>query len=194
MTDLNAIYLSAAVVLAAALIIYRLTRGQDAMEAKPAPGSDFARFGGEVRLRDLYRLAVMLEEEGIALYLKLAQLAEDDATRKLCMRLADDEEEHRQLFRERLERWRSLHPNRVTWPAFLEQVKLEGLFDNPPGPKAEEKAMAAFAIRQERRTVEFYRMFEQAFPDAWRRDKLRDLVDQEMSHEQKLREAYPDIA
>ncbi len=193
MTDMDAIYISTAVVLAAGLIAYRLARRGDDMEEKPSPGSDFSRFG-DIRLRDLYRLAVMLEEEGIALYLKLAQLAEDDATRKLCMRLADDEEEHRQLFRERLERWRSLHPNRVTWPAFLEQVKLEGLFDNPPGPKAEEKAMAAFAIRQERRTVEFYRMFEQAFPDAWRRDKLRDLVDQEMSHEQKLREAYPDIA
>lgn len=193
MTDLNALYFSAAVVLAAALIIYRLTRGQDAMEEKPAPGSDFSRFGGDIRLRDLYRLAVMLEEEGVALYLKLAQLAENDATRKLCMKLSEDEEEHRQLFRDRLDRWRTLNPNKVTWPLLLEQVKLEGLFDNPPGPKAEEKAMAAFAIRQERHTVEFYRMFEKSFPDAWRREKLQDLVDQELSHEQKLREAYPDV-
>jgi len=193
MPDQQTLLLSAAVILAAGLAAYHFLRGPDELEESPRPGSDFEKFGVEIRLRDLFRLAVLLEEEGMALYLKLADMAMSPDTRKLCAKLAEDEVEHKQLFLDRLGRWRSLHPNRVTWPLFLEKVKAEGLYDNPPGGTATEKEMAAFAILQERRTVEFYRMFENSFPDAWRREKLKDLVEQERSHEQKLREAYPDI-
>ncbi|MCM2266848.1 MAG: ferritin family protein [Elusimicrobiales bacterium] len=193
MTDTMTTYLlAAAVVLAAALIARRFLRKPVHLDDQPEPGSHLGRFGEGIRLRDLYRLAVLLEEEGVALYLKLAELAQDPAARSLCVKLADEETEHRQLFMDRLGRWRSLNPNRITWPAFLEQVKLEGLFADPPGNAATELEIAAFAIKQERRTVEFYRMFEKGFPEAWRREQLHDLVEQEMSHERRLREAYPE--
>jgi rubrerythrin len=193
MPDQQTLLLSAALILAAALAAYHFLREPDALEESPRPGSAMEKFGPDVRLRDLFRLAVLLEEEGMALYLKLAEQSLNPETRRLCARLADDEAEHKQLFQDRLSRWRSLYPNRLTWPTFLERVKQEGLYGNPPDGKANEQEMAAYAIRQEKNTVEFYRMFENSFPDAWRREKLKDLVEQERSHEQKLREAYPDI-
>lgn len=186
-------YIATAASLAVIFIAYRAIRGPKDMMAAPRPDSDFGKFGTGIRLRDLYRMAVMMEDEGIALYLRLAETAQDLNTRKLCVKLADEETLHKQLFSDRLARWRDLPPNRVTWPKFLEQVKLEGLFANPPGGAATEKELAAFAIAQERHSVQFYGMFEKGFPDAWRREKLKDLVEQERSHEAKLREAYPDI-
>lgn len=193
MPDQQTLLLSAAVILAAGLAAYHFLRQPDELDESPRPGSAMEKFGPDVRLRDLYRLAVLMEEEGMALYLKLAAQAVNPETRRLCAKLADDEAEHKQLFQDRLYRWRSLYPNRITWPEFLEKVKQEGIYGNPPDGKATEEEMAAYAILQERRTVEFYRMFENSFPDAWRREKLRDLVEQEMSHEQKLRAVYPSI-
>lgn len=192
MTDIT-FYLSTAASLAAILIAYRAIRGPRALMSRPKPDSDFGKFGTGIRLRDLYRMAVMLEDEGIALYLRLAETAQDLNTRKLCVKLADEETLHKQLFSDRLARWRNLPPNRVTWPEFLKQVKLEGLFADPPGAKATEKELAAFAIAQERHSAEFYGMFEKGFPDAWHRENLKDLVEQEKAHEAKLRGAYPDI-
>ena len=193
MPDQQTLLLSAAVILAAGLAAYHFLHDPDELDESPRPGSAMEKFGPDVRLRDLYRLAVLLEEEGMALYLKLAAQAMSPETRNLCAKLADDEAEHKQLFQDRLYRWRTLNPNRLTWPAFLEKVKQEGLYGNPPDGKASEQEMAAYAILQEKNTVEFYCMFENSFPDAWRREKLKDLVEQERSHERKLREAYPEI-
>lgn len=193
MPDQQTLLLSAAVILAAGLAAYHFLRQPEEMEESPRPGSAMEKFGPDVRLRDLYRLAVLMEEEGMALYLKLTEQAVNPETRRLCAKLADEEAEHKQLFQDKLHRWRSLSPNRLTWPAFLERVKHEGLYGAPPDGKAAEEEMAAYAILQEKKTVEFYRMFENSFPDAWRREKLKDLVEQERSHERKLREAYPNI-
>jgi rubrerythrin len=183
---------SSFVVLAAALVAYRFLYRPVSLDGRPVPGSALARYG-DIHLRDLYRLAVLLEEEGIALYLKLAELAQDPAARELCAQLAKEEGRHRRAFEAKLKDWRQLPPNRITWPEFLEKVKLEGLFANPPGHGAAETEVAAFAIGQERRTVQFYRMFESSFPEAWRRDMLRELVEEEMSHEARLRRTYPEI-
>lgn len=182
-----------AVAAAAAFIAWRLMRGYADPEERPADNSVFRKFGAHVRLRDLYRFAVMMEEEGTAFYLKMAELALDPAARKLCVSLADEETQHRAYFQDRLDRWRELPPNRMEWPVFLENVRKEGLFAAAPAGNATEDEMAAFAIRQERRTADFYRMFETAFPDAWKKEKLMDLVRQELAHEQKLRAAYPHL-
>lgn len=191
MIEHAAFYYSAAAALAAGLA-YRLLRARGGQES-PAADSRIAKFGEHIKLRDLFRLAVMMEEEGTAFYLKMAERVQNPGARKLCIQLAEEETEHRRLFQDRLNRWRSLAPNRLTWPAFLEKVRQEGLFNDQPGDGAAEDEMAAFAIAQERKTADFYRLFEAAFPDAWKREKLKSLVEQELDHEAKLRAAYPHL-
>ncbi len=179
---------------AAALVAAaRLLRRPAEADAPAAGGKVREKFGPNVRLRDLYRLAVQIEEDGTAFYLKLAERAKDPAARKLCADLADAEAGHRDLFRSKLERWRELPPNRAEWPGLVAKARAEGFFAEAPGDGASEDEMAAYAIAQERLSADFYGMFEEAFPDAWKREKLRDLADQELEHERRLRAAYPHL-
>jgi len=192
MTGHAIFYLAAAV--AAAFLIYAARVLRSAwLQARPSRGSRFAKFGEDIRLRDLFRLAVLVEEEGNAFYLRLADKVREPETKKLCLALAAEETGHRQLIQDQLDRWAPLGPHLVEWPVFLEKVKQEGLFGNPPGENAPEEEMAAFAIRQEIKTAEFYQLFETAFPEAWKRAHLHHLVLEERKHEARLRAAYPHV-
>jgi rubrerythrin len=162
-------------------------------EHTPREGTPLSEVGPSARLRDFYRLAVMLEEEGVALYGRLSAQTKDPAVQKLCATLAAEEATHRQRFRSQLDRWNTLPPNPAEWPALLERAKASGIFTDPPGGDATEHEVARFAIRSEVKSAEFYRHFEKAFPDAWRRGKIADLVVEELSHERRLRAVYPGL-
>ena len=190
MNDPILIY-SAAAIAAAFLVYFGMTARRAWLHAKPRRGSAMTRFGENIRLRDLFRLAVLLEEEGRAFYLKLAERAAAPAVKELCLELAGEEVKHRDRLQAQLDGWRPLAVHAAHWPAFLEKVKQEGFFGNPPGEGASEKEMAAYAIGQEMKTAEFYQLFETAFPDAWKRVEIHDLVVQERVHEARLRAAYP---
>lgn len=185
-------YAALAAAAAAALAYYLRKRGA-AQDALAAPGSAFAKYGDKVRLRDLYRLAVMLEEKGEELYLKLAAKTSSQDIKKLCAWLAGQEVLHRQFAQDRLDRWRPLPPHLTEWPAFLSKVDQENFFGNPPGDDASEEQLAAFAIRQEIKSAEFYAKFEGSFPEAWKRERMQRLVEEERRHEKALREAYPQV-
>ncbi|OGR67551.1 MAG: hypothetical protein A2081_06515 [Elusimicrobia bacterium GWC2_61_19] len=193
MPELHPVYYFAAAALAAGLLAYRLLRRPGQPDEKAKQGSGLSEFGTDIRLRDLFRLAVLMEEQGKKFYIKMAVTAKDTETRKLCALLAEEEAAHGQLFQGHLDRWRPIGLNMRTWPAFLEKVKQEGFFADPPPADASEDEMAAYAIRQEIKTAEFYALFEQAFPEAWKKDHLRRLVEQEKRHERLLRAAYPRI-
>lgn len=184
------IYLAAAVGLCL-LSYFFLRRARLAAEA--AKGSRLREFGENIRLRDIFRLAVMMEEEGRLFYLRMVVRVRDPKTKELCASLAGDEAMHKQLFQDMLGHWNPLNPNPLTWPAFLERVKQEGFFGNPPGENASEDQLAAYAIKQEIKSAEFYQMFEDAFPIDWKRERLHRLVVEEQGHAAKLRAAYPHL-
>lgn len=162
--------------------------------SRPRRGSAVTRFGEGIRLRDLYRAAVLIEEEGNAFYLKMAEKASSPETRELCLALAQEELAHRAFVQEQLDAWRPLAPHAVQWPAFLEKLKAEGFFSDAPGAGASEAEMAGYAIRQEVRSAEFYRLFEKSFPAAWKKAHMHTLVEEELRHEARLRSAYPGAA
>lgn len=191
--DTDFIIVIAACGAALGLLTYLFLRRGNGGAAAPAPGSAFAKYGMNVHLRDLFRLAVMLEEEGMAFYAKMEGRVSDPETKKLCLWLAGEEEKHRRFAQEHLDKWRPLGRHLTEWPVFLEKVKQEGFFTEPPADSAPEEELAAYAMRQERKAAEFYRGFESSFPEAWRRARLERLVQEELSHEAKLRAAYPDV-
>lgn len=161
---------------------------------RPRRGSAVTRFGENIRLRDLYRAAVLIEEEGNAFYLKMAAKASLPETRDLCLALAAEEVGHRAFVQTQLDAWRTLPPHAAQWLAFVEKLKAEGFFAGAPGDGASEKELAAYAIRQEAKSAEFYRLFEKAFPDAWKKVHIHRLVEEELRHEARLRSAYPGAA
>lgn len=161
---------------------------------RPRRGSAATRFGESIRLRDLYRAAVLIEEEGNAFYLRMADKASLPGTRELCLALAAEEVKHRDFVQGQLDAWRPLAPHAAHWPAFLEKLKTEGFFAAAPGDGVSETELAAYAIRQEAKSVEFYRLFETAFPEAWKKAQIHRLVEEELDHEARLRAAYPGAA
>ena len=150
------------IAIAAGLLAYILLR-RARLGASPAKGSRLKEFGENIRLRDIYRLAVKMEEEGHAFYFKMAVRVRDPKTKELCAGLAGDEARHKLLFQDMLGHWSPLDINPLTWPAFLERVKQEGFFCNAPSENASEDQLAAYAIRQEVKSAEFYQLFEAAF-------------------------------
>ena len=190
MSEHLTIYLPVAI--AVGLLAYVLLR-RGRLAAAAAKGSRLSEFGENIRLRDLFRLAVMMEEEGRTFYLKMVVRVRDPRTKQLCASLAGDEARHQQLFQEMLGHWNPLEVNPLTWPAFLARVKEEGFFESAPGENATEDQLAAYAIRQEIKSAEFYQLFEAAFPLDWKRERLHRLVVEEQGHAAKLRAAYPHL-
>lgn len=186
------IYVYAAALAAAGILVYFILAARGAwLRSRPRRGSSMTRFGENIRLRDLFRLGVLLEEEGGAFYLRMAGKAAGQAARALCLQLAAEEEKHRGLLQGQLNSWRPLGVHAVQWPLFLEKVKKEGFFGQPPADSASEREMAAYAISQEIKSAEFYRLFEDSFPEAWKRAEIHRLVAEERAHEARLRAAYP---
>ena len=142
---------------------------------------------------DAKKVQEMMEEEGRSFYLKMVVKVRDPRTKELCASLAGDEARHKQMFEDMLGRWNPLNVNPLTWPAFLERVRQEGFFASPPGENATEDQLAAYAIRQEIKSAEFYQLFEAAFPLDWKRERLHRLVVEEQGHAAKLRAAYPHL-
>lgn len=190
MNEHLSIYIPAAI--AVGLLAYFLIR-RGRLAAAAAKGSRLREFGENIRLRDIFRLAVMMEEEGRSFYLRMVIRVRDPGTKELCASLAADEALHKQLFLDMLGHWNPLNPNPLTWPAFLERAKLEGFFGNAPGENATEDQLAAYAIRQELKSAEFYQLFEAAFPLEWKRERLHRLVVEEQGHAARLRAAYPHL-
>ncbi len=188
------VILYAAAALAVILLSFALLRRGGRLSSAPAAGSRLKEFGENIRLRDLFRLAVMMEEKGRDLYLGMAEKSRLAGTKRLCAQLAEEETAHRQLFLDKLGAWDPLPVNIATWPAFIEKVRQEGLFEDAPGEDASEDQLAAYAIRQEIKTAEFYSLFEKSFPETWKRAHLHNLVLEERSHEARLRAAYPHIS
>ena len=179
--------------IAVGLLTWFFMRRGGWLNAAPSAGSKLAEFGEFVRLRDVFRAAIIIEEDGYAFYKKMENKAKAPETKELCSTLAEEEVSHRKLFDGLLNHWNPLGVNPLTWPYFIERVKKEGFFGNPPAENASEEEMVVYAIIQEMKSAEFYQLFETAFPEAWKRVRLHRLVLEERSHEARLRVAYPHL-
>lgn len=187
-------FLAAAAVAATAYYAYDRAQNRDLDEwTPPRKGSRLDQLKISARLRDFFRLAIHVEEEGRKLYLLLAEYAKKPETRDICLRLAEAETSHRKLFETWLNKWEPLRPNRLEWPVLLAEVERAGIFVALPPRGAAEEELALYAVRQEVKTAEFYRMFETSFPDSWRRLKLHEIVLEELAHEKLIRSAYPHL-
>ena len=186
----NFLFLTSGAVIAAFLFYFLFRRGGYPDEA-PAAGSVFSGYGTEVRVRDIFRLALTLEEKGADLYERLEKAADEPGTKKLCAWLAGQEKAHGRLIKSTLEKWRSLHPHLTGWAELLRLAEKQGFFSAPPPSGASEKELGAYAIEQERKSVEFYSAIEASFPQAWKRARLHRLAEEERTHLARLREVYP---
>jgi len=190
MNDTSMFYTVTALAAAGAAVYFFMTSRGRTLNSRPRSGTILDSLEGVIRLRDVFRLASTIEEEGIVFYRGLAEKANDPAVKALCVRLAEDEAKHKALLEDQLGEWRQLPANKLISSALLEQARQKGIFTHPPGPEAAEKEIAAYALLQEIKTAEFYQAFENAFPQAWKRAHMHLLVLEEKKHEQDLRTVF----
>lgn len=145
----------------------------------------------KTHLRHLLRAAILIEEQGKNFYDKLAEKVTDTNVKNLCRKLAGDEVTHKQLFQNILSHWLSLSIDSESLASFVQELKMRGVFLNPPSPDSTEEDMVKYAIEQEKKTADFYLSFEKAFPEAWKRMHIQNLVMEERIHANKLIASYP---
>ena len=124
----------------------------------------------------------VMERQAELFYRQFEKRAYSEDLKRLCRRLADEENEHLKVIETILDRWRSLPPVPMS-AAILEGDKdLKNLFRCPPDEAAGIEVFAAYAIREERKMVDFYANFEKEFTHAWKLNRLRDMIAEEKEH------------
>jgi rubrerythrin len=141
----------------------------------------------EIHMRHLFQIAILIEEEGKQFYGKIAKKASDIKSKKFWQKLAKDEVDHKRLFQRALSRWLPIPSDKETLESFIQELKANGLFSNSPAPDATEEDVIKYAIQQEEKTADFYLSFENAFPDAWKRMHIHNLVMIERGHAKDLK-------
>lgn len=140
----------------------------------------------KIHMRYIFQVAILVEEQGIEFYTKLAEKSSDANVKKLCSKLAIDEADHKKLFRGALSRWLSLLADKQTLDSLIQELKNAGLFSDAPLADASEKDMIEYAIEQEKKTADFYLSFEKAFPQEWKQMHIQQLVMTEKAHASAL--------
>ena len=145
------------------------------------------RFPMKVRLRHIFRIGILLEEQGEAFYRSLSRRLSNPESEKLCLTLADDEARHRQLLEQALRRWIQIPISETEYKVLERNLQSKDIFSNPPSANASLQEVIQYAIEQENKSVEFYQSFEKSFDsDTWKLMHLQDLVREERAHADKL--------
>jgi len=145
----------------------------------------------KVHLRQILQMGAVMEKQGEEFYNGLADKSGEPKTKELYRRLADAEVRHRELIEKTLSEWKPIALDVESMKVFDQETRFRGIFASPPPPGSSEEEAAKYAIAQEWKMVDFYRFFENDFPDAWRAMKIQELVMEERRHVKALVAAYP---
>ena len=140
----------------------------------------------KIHMRHLFQIAILIEEQGIEFYTKLAKQSSDVNVKELCSKLASDEVEHKKLFKDALSRWLPPPADNQSLASLIQELKNAGLFSDEPPLDTSERDMIEYAIEQEKKTADFLLSFKKAFKDEWKRVKIYQLVMTERKHASDL--------
>ena len=136
--------------------------------------------------RELIQKAMAIEVKMAAYYGKMAEKATTSEAREVFKLLADEEEEHRALLENYLERGE------------FPKIPQIGTIDLEPtliavtsitSDMAPSDALA-FAIRSEEYQHRFYKKLAQEYPPGWTQNFLKRLADMELIHKEKVEKLH----
>ena len=139
-----------------------------------------------IRLRHVFHLGSLMEQQAGAFYRRFAKKTQDDNVKELCLQLADEEVQHLHLIDHQLSRWKSLPMSKSDFEAMDADGKLRKMFLSPPSSNSTNKEVIEYAIDQETKMVAFYESFEKEFTDWWKSTKLKAMVLEEKTHIMRL--------
>ena len=139
-----------------------------------------------VNFRELIQKAMAIEVKMAAYYGKMAEKATTSEAREVFKLLADEEEEHRALLENYLERGE--------FPK-IPQIGVDDLEPTLEVASSITPDMAptdalAFAIRSEESQHRFYKKLAQEYPPGWTQNFLKRLADMELVHKEKVEKLH----
>lgn len=146
-----------------------------------------------VHLRHVLYVGMLMEERGKNFYEQLADMVQDEKAKLLCAELAETEMKHKKHIEKVLAQWSPLPIDAESMTRAEQALKNSGIYLDLPPMGAAENDIIKYAIEQERKQVEFYRSFESAFPEGWKKMSLELIVQDEKAHLDQLSRTYPDI-
>lgn len=123
-----------------------------------------------------------MEKQAEAFYRQFAKKVHNDVIKNLCLKLAEEENDHLKLIEDKLSRWRSLPLSQKILLALDGDAKLRKLFLSPPNQNATTEEFIEYAIDQEQNMATFYLRFEDEFTNTWKLKKLREMIEEEREH------------
>jgi rubrerythrin len=184
------IYLSGIFFGTAALSFFFISKSRWLNEAAQAEAFSSSSTG-QLHLRHVMQMSILLEDEGQKFYAKLAEKSSNPKVKELCLKLVEEEKTHKRLFEGLFSRWLPFYIDKESMRLFEDELRRKGIFLDPPPLDTSELEMLKYAIDQENKMAEFYRAFEDVFPEAWRRMIIEQLVREEKEHAKRLMTLLP---
>ena len=136
--------------------------------------------------RDLIQKAIGIEAKMAAFYGNMAMKATTSEAREVLKILAGEEDEHRALLENYLEKGEFPQIPQI-WENDLDPtLKVVGSITTDMAPTD----ALAFAIRSEEYQYRFYKKLSQAYPPGWTQNFLKRLADMELVHKEKVEKLH----
>ncbi|OHE23308.1 MAG: hypothetical protein A3K40_00460 [Syntrophobacterales bacterium RIFOXYC2_FULL_60_23] len=132
--------------------------------------------------RGLIQKAIAIEANMAAVYEKMATKATTSETREIFKILAGEEEEHRVLLENYLERGDFPKLPKIGEADLEPTLKVVSSITPDTAPAD----VLAFAIRSEEYQHRFYKKLAQEYPPGWTQNFLKRLADMELIHKEKV--------
>lgn len=136
--------------------------------------------------RDLIQKAMGIESTMAEFYEKMATQATTPETREVFKILAGEEEEHRVLLENYLEKGAFPQISPVGEADLEPTLKVVASITDDMGPLD----ALAFAIRSEEYQHQFYKKLSLSYPPGWTQNFLKRLADMELVHKEKVEKLH----
>ncbi|MDP8298728.1 MAG: hypothetical protein P9L88_02320 [Candidatus Tantalella remota] len=151
------------------------------------------RLKGEVSLRDVLYVALRLEERAAVFVEEAALRLSDEASKKLCSKLALKEHADAEQLSVMVSKWKLKASDGSAINTLEEQTIAHGLYTCPFLTQATEKDILEYAIEMKKLTGDLYGCFINYFPLEWKREILEDLTEKQRNMKKELKDTLANL-
>ncbi len=142
----------------------------------------------EFNAKDIFDIAVQIEQNGAAFYRAAADKVAGDANKTFLLDLAAMEDDHEQTFAQMAESLTGQQDGATAFDpgdensAYLKALADTRVFFEKKEPDSDMKSILVSAIQAEKDSIVFYLGMKELVPEKLGKSKLDDIVKEEMGH------------
>lgn len=142
---------------------------------------------GQVSLRDFLSVVLTMEERAVLFFEEAFRRLTDERSKDLCLELAGEEKKHVDVLKTSLSQWNYKTPEEEFARALEEKMNEQGLYIKPLLTGALPVDVLEYAVEMNGITQDLYSAFMRYFPMDWKREKINELLSQQVEYGIKLR-------